>query len=211
MLDRARLEQEVLLRLEKRLGRFHTRQRLGIEREHEGQIFGGGINFLHIENWGSMHSLIEIMLRASGLYWRGVRNTAQIQVRYHRIKDPLLPETFRDFTILQLSDLHVDICPLAMQRLSEILPELNYDLCVLTGDYRGRTYGSYEAALTGLARIRAVLRGAVYGVLGNHDTVRMVPSMEEMGIHMLLNEAIAIERGGERIYLAGIDDAHFYR
>ena len=28
---------------------------------------------------------------------------------------------------------------------------------------------------------------------------------------MLLNEAIAIERGGERIYLAGIDDAHFYR
>jgi uncharacterized protein len=46
--------------------------------------------------------------------------------------------------------------------------------------------------------------------LGNHDTVRMVPSMEAMGIHMLLNEAVAIERGGERIYLAGIDDAHFY-
>jgi len=28
---------------------------------------------------------------------------------------------------------------------------------------------------------------------------------------MLLNEAVAIERGGKRIHLAGIDDAHFYR
>ena len=28
---------------------------------------------------------------------------------------------------------------------------------------------------------------------------------------MLLNESLAIERGNQRIYLAGIDDAHFYR
>jgi len=28
---------------------------------------------------------------------------------------------------------------------------------------------------------------------------------------MLLNENLAIERGNQRIYLAGIDDAHFYR
>jgi uncharacterized protein len=160
MLDRARLEQDVLLRLEKRLGRLHARQRLGIEREHEGQIFGGGTNFLHLENWYSVHSLINIALKVSGLFRRGLRNTAQIQVRYNYIKDHLLPETFRDFTILQLSDLHVDMCPLAMQRLSEILPELNYDVSVLTGDYRGRTYGSYDAALTGLARIRAVTAGA---------------------------------------------------
>ena len=32
-----------------------------------------------------------------------------------------------------------------------------------------------------------------------------------MGIQMLLNENHAIERGNQRIYLAGIDDAHFYR
>ena len=28
---------------------------------------------------------------------------------------------------------------------------------------------------------------------------------------MLLNECETIERGGARIHLAGIDDAHFYR
>ena len=29
-----------------------------------------------------------------------------------------------------------------------------------------------------------------------------------MGIRMLLNESDAIERGGERLYFGGIDDAH---
>jgi predicted MPP superfamily phosphohydrolase len=32
-----------------------------------------------------------------------------------------------------------------------------------------------------------------------------------MGIRMLLNESETIERGDQRIHLAGIDDAHFYR
>ena len=32
-----------------------------------------------------------------------------------------------------------------------------------------------------------------------------------MGIQMLLNENHAIERDNQRIYLAGIDDAHYYR
>ena len=55
------------------------------------------------------------------------------------------------------------------------------------------------------------LRGPLYGVLGNHDTIRMVPGLEEMGIHMLLNECVPISRDGQSIYLAGIDDAHYYR
>jgi uncharacterized protein len=201
----------VLLTLEQRLGRLHARQRLGIERDHEGKIFGGGINFFHIENWYSIHSLIRMGLKASGLYWRGLRNTAEIRVNHHEIRDPLIPQAFRGFTILHLSDLHVDLSPLPMARLSEILRKLRYDVCVLTGDYRGQTYGPYQAALGGLARIRAELRGPAYAVLGNHDTISMVPPMEEMGFRMLLNESVTIERGGARIHLAGIDDAHFYR
>jgi hypothetical protein len=98
-----------------------------------------------------------------------------------------------------------------MRRLIELLPTVSYDLCVLTGDYRGKTYGPYQAAIEGLARVRAHLQGPVYGVLGNHDTVRMVPDLEEIGIRMLLNESDAIQRGGEQIHLVGIDDAHYYR
>jgi uncharacterized protein len=48
-------------------------------------------------------------------------------------------------------------------------------------------------------------------VLGNHDTIHMVPGLEEMGIRMLLNECEPIVRGDQAIYLAGIDDAHYYR
>ena len=84
----------------------------------------------------------------------------------------------------------------AIRRLIELLPTVSYDLCVLTGDYRGKTYGPYQGAIDGLARVKANLQGPVYGVLGNHDTVRMVPAFEEIGIRMLLNESEAIERGG---------------
>jgi uncharacterized protein len=101
--------------------------------------------------------------------------------------------------------------PGAMRRLIELLPELSYDICVLTGDYRGKAAGPYDAALEGLARVRSYFKDPVYGVLGNHDTIRMVPGLEEMGIRMLLNESEAIVRGGQRIHLAGIDDAHYYR
>jgi uncharacterized protein len=59
--------------------------------------------------------------------------------------------------------------------------------------------------------VREHLKDPVYGVLGNHDTVCMVPGMEEMGIRMLLNESETIIRGDQRIHLAGIDDAHYYR
>ena len=204
-------EPDVVLRLEMRLGAAHARQRLGMEEEHEGQIFGAGINFLHIENWYSIHALTTIVLKASGLYWRGKKNAAQIIVRHNRIKHRRTPQEFRGFTVLQLSDLHCDTCPLAMKRLREILPNLQYDISVLTGDYRGRTYGAFGPALTELARVCRELKGPVYGVLGNHDTVRMVPPMEDLGIQMLLNETVTIERGAERICLAGIDDAHFYR
>jgi uncharacterized protein len=39
----------------------------------------------------------------------------------------------------------------------------------------------------------------------------MLPGLEAMGVRMLLNESETIERSRQRIHLAGIDDAHFYR
>src|SRR5438132_1659588 len=98
-----------------------------------------------------------------------------------------------------------------MQRLIELLPGLAYDLCVITGDYRGKTFGPIDATIAGMARVCSHLVAPIYGVLGNHDSIRMVPALEEMGIRVLLNEAETIERGGRRIHLVGIDDAHYYR
>ena len=205
------MDEPVFGKLEQRLGQLHARQRLGIERDHEAQIFGQGINFFHIENWYSIHSVIRTTLKLTGLYWRGVRNAQRIRVNHNYLAFEALPSRFDGFTVLHISDLHVDMNEGAMRRLTELLPGLDYDLCVLTGDYRGATFGAFDAALEGLARVRSELRGQVYGVLGNHDTIRMVPGLEEMRIRMLLNECEVISRDDQRIYLAGIDDAHYYR
>jgi uncharacterized protein len=176
--------------LEKRLGRLHARLRLGLEDEHEAQVFGQGINYFHFENLHASHLLIGACLKLSGLYWRGRRNAAKIVVVHNDLTSVQVPDTFDGFTILQLSDLHVDLSQDAMEQLTVLLR---------------------DATLAGMARVRAALDGPVYGVLGNHDTIKMVPGLEEMGIRMLLNECERIERGGGHIYLAGIDDAHFYR
>jgi uncharacterized protein len=202
---------DMLETLEKRLGRLHARQRLGIEKDHEAQIFGQGLNFFHIENLTLSHSLIRAMLMLTGFYWRGVSNAAKVELRHNRISSPGLPEPFEGFTILQLSDLHTDMSEAAMQRVADLLAEISYDICVLTGDYRAKTFGPYADALSGTARVRERIKGPIYGVLGNHDTICMVPALEQMGIRMLLNECETIERGERRIHLAGIDDAHFYR
>jgi uncharacterized protein len=205
------MDEEVLAKLELRLGRTYARQRLGIERDHEAQLFGQGLNFLHIENWYSIHSLIRNSLRLTGLYGRGRRNAADVAVRHNLVVLKTLPPRFDGFCILHISDMHADMSEDAMRRVIDLLPGLQYDVCVLTGDYRGATYGPFEECLAGVARVRKHLTGPVYGVLGNHDTIRMVPGLEAMGVRMLLNETGVIERDGQRIYLAGIDDAHFYR
>ena len=77
---------------------------------------------------------------------------------------------------------------------------------MITGD----DFGPYDTTLAGMARVRDGLKGPIYGVLGDHDTIGMVPGLEAMGIRVLLNESAAIERGEERLYLGGIDDARFY-
>jgi predicted MPP superfamily phosphohydrolase len=122
-----------------------------------------------------------------------------------------LPASFNGFTILHLSDLHADMSRPALAQSARLLERLEYDLCVLTGDLRGRTYGDYGPTLELVARLRDSLRGAVYCVLGNHDSIMMVPDLEALGIAVLLNECVAIRRGGDAIYLAGVDDAHFFR
>ena len=205
------MDEDILARLEQRLGPLHARQRLGIETDHEAQIFGQGLTFFHLENWYSARSIIRTALKLSGLYWRARRNAGRVIVRPNDIAFADLPPRFDGFTILHISDLHVDISEAAMQRVCELVGELSYDLCVLTGDYRGETFGPFEAALEGVGRIRSRLKGPIYGVLGNHDTIRMVPALEAMGIRMLLNECELIARDEQRIFLAGVDDAHFYR
>ena len=203
--------EDLLERLSQRMGIVHARQRLGIETEKESQVLGQGRHAFHLENWYSIHWLIRGVLRLAGLLGRGQRNSRRIRVLNQRFILPDLPEGLEGFRILHLSDTHVDMDEAALEKLLETVRGLDYDLCVLTGDYRRDTWGPVGDALTGMRRLRTQLRGRALAVLGNHDSIRMVPELEAMGYELLLNEHCAIDHRGESLYVAGVDDAHFYR
>jgi uncharacterized protein len=198
-------------RLAARVGPLHLRQRLGIQRDHVTQIFGRGRNFFHIENWYSVHALLRLAMRLTGIYGRGRRNAADIRLRENRVVIPHLPAAFSGYTLLHLSDLHLDMHPPIVTRLLELVTGLEYQACVITGDFRARTYGEHRETLRVMERLRARLHRPVIGVLGNHDFIEMVPELEALDMRILLNESMVLEWQGEVIYLAGIDDPHYYR
>jgi hypothetical protein len=87
------------------------------------------------------------------------------------------------------------------------------DLCVVGGDVRMEMYGPMAPALRHLKRLLTHVRAAdgIYGVLGNHDCIEMLPEFEAAGVSMLVNEAREIGRGGASFWLVGVDDPHYYR
>lgn len=198
-------------RLSLRLGAVHARQRLSIENESEARIRGRDQRSFHLENFYSAHGFIRGCLRLAGLLGRGQANSRKLVTVEHRFHLPSLPDAFEGFRILHLTDLHVDMDPENLAAVIRQIQPLEYDLCVLTGDYRRHTWGPVDAALEGMARLRGAIKGEALAVLGNHDSIRMVPGLEDMGYRLLLNEHCAIERSGQSLYIAGVDDAHYYK
>jgi predicted MPP superfamily phosphohydrolase len=200
-----------LAALRLRIGRAHLRHRLSLEAEDEAHVFRTGTHFFHLENWVLARTLLHAALVLAGLRGRGRSNTLRIEVRHNDLALANLPAAFDGYTLLHLSDLHLDLSERHLSRVAESVRGLACDACVLTGDYRFATSGPWEPAVAALGRLRADLPGPVYAVLGNHDSIRMVPRMEAMGIRVLMNESVRLERGGAALHLAGIDDAHYYR
>ena len=204
-------ENPLLKLLERRVSPAHLRQRLGIERDREAKIFGQGVRAFHIENWYSIHSFIRNSLRLTLLHGRGRRNALDLKVTENEIRIPHLPKAFDGYTMLHISDLHLDVNDDMASVLRERLTGLEYDICVMTGDFRAKTFGPYDKALDAMQSVRKAMQGPVYAILGNHDSIQMVPGLEAMDIRVLLNESITIERDGDLIHMAGIDDPHYYQ
>lgn len=194
-----------------RIGALHLRQRLGLEQDHEDRLAGPGLHVWQIERWYSMHTAVRAGLGASLLLGHARRHARRVAVRRNTVVLPHLPPACEGFTLLHLSDLHIDAAPDYAAVLIAAVRSLDYDLCVLTGDYRYRTFGPCAAALAGMAALRPHLKGTPVAVLGNHDTIRLVPPMESLGYRFLLNEWMPIPHADPALCLAGIEDAHFYR
>lgn len=167
---------------------------------------------IYFENWKIIPFALNWLLRVTGALRRAQDNAQRIVVEHQTIKIPNLPKAFEGYRLLQLSDLHIDGFPDAGQCLFEVVRDLTCDACVITGDYRFRTSGIYDEVLARMDTLvqNISARDGIYGILGNHDYFEMIPGLERAGITLLINESTALERGGERIWLLGVDDAHFY-
>jgi hypothetical protein len=198
-------------RLSLRLGPTHARQRLNIEQQAEANVFGRDGKSFHIENLTSAPGFIRACLKLTGLFHRGQRNSRLLTIAHNQFQIADLPPAFEGFRILHLTDLHVDMDDANLQAVIEKIKPLEYDLCVLTGDYRSLTWGPIDKSMAGMARLRDAIHGDAYAVLGNHDSIRMVPGLEDMGFKLLMNEHVELQRGSDTVYLAGVDDAHFYK
>ena len=194
----------------RRLGRFHVEQRLNMQAHHAADIFGPGLVHVHIENMLWLHFLLKRMLQICGVYRLGLRNTGKFVVQHNEVALAGLPAALEGVTLLQLTDLHADFSVTAMTALIRALEGLTWDACVWTGDYRGLTHGPWEPAAAELRRVRDALHGPVFAVLGNHDPLELVDALEDMDVRLLLNERAAFERGGARLWIAGVDDPHIY-
>jgi predicted MPP superfamily phosphohydrolase len=155
--------------------------------------------------------IIAACFRATGLYRHGHRQFRSVRVLRHDVPLARLPPDFDGFTVLHLSDLHIDLEPSLVDSVAEVLKDLSYDLCAITGDFRNLTVGPWEEAVRSTLALRRSLTGPVYAVLGNHDALDMVPPLEAGGVRFLLNECVTLRRGDAALCVAGIDDPNIYR
>lgn len=199
--------------LEYRLGSHVYAKRMRRQVAHVAFKLSGRGTQVFWENFEPMYQVLQKSLKMTGLLNKVKQNTMDFRVEEIPAKLKCLPETFNEYRILHLSDLHIDFMQDEGKRLIEHLNKLDFDLCVITGDYRFHTGGVSDAVIEGMKRLMPSLEceDGVIGILGNHDDLEIVPQLESLGINMLLNESISIRRNDQFLWFAGVEDPHYYQ
>ena len=140
------------------------------------------------------------------VYWG---NTA-LQVCRFEPSFPALPAGFDGCRIVVLSDLHGSEFGEGNRALFDAVPAQSPELIFFLGDlvdeYRDLPAGYAETVAEGLSAI-----APTYYVTGNHEWAAVdVPELKKQlsghGAAVLDNKFLALERNGDQIILAGIDD-----
>jgi predicted MPP superfamily phosphohydrolase len=169
--------------------------------------------FLNFEHAFYYHFLLKTVFQLMGLYRRGVQNALEIAPHSLRLRPPGLPRAFDGYTILYLSDLHLDGLEGLTEKIRGLVADHPVDLCLLGGDFRTELSGPYTRAVSHLERLIPAIQASdgIYAVIGNHDCLEMLEPLHAIGIRFLLNESLAIQRDGARLWLVGVDDPHYYQ
>ncbi|RPJ56966.1 MAG: metallophosphoesterase [Acidobacteria bacterium] len=187
-------------------------KRLSIEKRHLDFWHRRGRGSYHLENVELTRRVLAMGLRLVRLVNRGKRNVLDLRLRNVDFSFPNLPGAFDGFTILHLSDLHLDCLAGLSERLAEVISHVFVDLCVLTGDYRFEVEGTAETSNLELAKALPCVRSrlGMVGILGNHDFLEAAFGLEQMGVRMLINSSFEVRQGAESLWLVGLDDPHYY-
>lgn len=152
--------------------------------------------------------LLALVIAAGAAFFHWSNHTLEVETFTYVSSE--LPEGFDGCTIVQLSDLHGAEFGENNETLLEAVRAASPDYIFLTGDlldqYR-RTPRSYAVELcAALAEI-----APTYYITGNHewalgDVRSLKDEIAATGVVVLSNEYTRLERGGDMILLAGIDD-----
>lgn len=144
------------------------------------------------------------------------------QVRQELIKHPNVPRAFAGLRIVQLSDAHLgsfDGTPDPVLRAIDRVNELEPDLVLFTGDLVNHLAEEAEPWVEPFSKIRAPL--GKFSIMGNHDYADYGRFSEEerkasieqlhdihrrMGFTMLNNDHVMMEKDGECLVLAGVEN-----
>ena len=172
-----------------------------------------------IRKTGVMMAALPFIGVIQGIGWGRFRFT----VRHTGISFPNLPASFQGYRIVQLSDAHLggfyghrD----KMQEVVEIIRDIKPDMIVFTGDM----VNNYAAEMHGFVEIWAAMEApdGKFSILGNHDYgdysewsdpirkeenfLSIIRQQQAMGFNVLRNEHVRIEKNGEVIFLAGVEN-----
>jgi predicted MPP superfamily phosphohydrolase len=148
---------------------------------------------------------------AAGLTGFGVsRALGKITIRRIEVTLPKLPRALDGFRIAQITDLHIGLT-LGRDWLERVIGEvlgLKPDLIAVTGDLVDGTPERLRGEIEPIARLTAP--HGVFFVTGNHEYYSGVrpwmSELEGLGLRVLRNERVSIERDGSSFDLAGVDD-----
>jgi uncharacterized protein len=146
----------------------------------------------------------------AGLALLGYAGARRLVVRRLDVRVDDLPAGLEGMRIVQVSDLHVGphTSRRHLARVAAAVREARPDLIAVTGDQvddHARDVEPFAEAFHGLS---APL--GVFAIPGNHDVYAGWPAvhrgLEAMGITVLVNRAVPLERNGARFWVAGTGD-----
>lgn len=155
---------------------------------------------------------ISLVILLSLCLWGSYENKA-LEMNAFPVNCHALPEAFDGFVIAQISDLHNAQFGENNRDLLRLLSDTKPDLIVITGDLVDSRHTDEDSAVAFAKEVSSV--APCYYVTGNHEAwlshySTLETRLTEAGITVLRNSALSLDRDGQSIVLAGVDDPAFF-